>query len=876
MADAAKLLLLVEHSDAEGLRAALAASGAPEQHSNTTFTEERVSLLHVACARGADAAARVLLDAGAAPRARDAGGVTPLHRAACEGHQNCVSLLLERGAKVRAPATRWDSRRDAAGPASAARRAKAPHRTAQSLIPPVHTACRLHGSLVPIPGGLTRRPLATQPGDRDATGAVPLHDAAFHGHAGAAAALLSAGADPAAFSQDGSTVLHYAAVAGAVAVVRLLLGAGVVADARATELATQHGHWEVAACLLGASQESAAKDAAAARADAKAARDEAAAAMAVAAAAEEAIAAGAAAAAAAPPAPPPPPAAAAPARAALTAAELESIAAAVRAANEAGVSRWLEAAAKRASMEGGASLDHRSSPGERPGSPAGGGEAGGAAPAWGADELRGKLLELQTQRDGLEARLAAAAQENRTLRTQLVEESDVVAEHRQALARAEAAEAAAAAAAATLASAAGIDVRDLPSAAAAVAHALRTAAQRAEAANAAAAEAVAAAAEASAELAAVRTSAAKMAANDGAAADAAHNQLATVLAERREAEDVFMTRISELLSERETLRAQIAHLRTGAPMPAMPPAAPMHAAPMVPAAPVSSVPAYQPAADPYSRPMPMAAPPAAMMPVQPPPPPPQHIPPRPASPAVLTEGGDGTLNPRARPVGLRPGVMPSITAHFGLNASGGAAVGAPSPAAGARPRGRSPAPPSLGGNGLMSGASTPSAPPATPVDSPANTPLPTPNGTPANTPVVSRAPSPMPPLSPPPGLAAVAAAREEDDRADEVPPPPAAATPRPRARLAPPPSAAAAAVTMVESLAPPPPPPPPAAPQQQQQQASDGDAEAAARLSAKLAVWQEAKARLDGVRERSRSRDRSPSLAEARARSSTPEPVEEE
>ena len=108
MADAAKLLLLVEHSDAEGLHAALVASGMPEQHSNTTFTEERVSLLHVACARGAEAAARVLLDAGAAPRARDAGGVTPLHRAACEGHQNCVTLLLERGAKARCPSACCD------------------------------------------------------------------------------------------------------------------------------------------------------------------------------------------------------------------------------------------------------------------------------------------------------------------------------------------------------------------------------------------------------------------------------------------------------------------------------------------------------------------------------------------------------------------------------------------------------------------------------------------------------------------------------------------------------------------------------------------------------------------------------------------------
>jgi len=182
----ARLLLLVERGDAESLRSALAASGSPSMHANTVFTAERVSLLHVACARGMSAVAAILLAAGAQVRAKDTGGVTPLHRAACEGHAGVVELLLSSGA---------------------------------------------------------------QHGERDLTGAVALHDAAFHGHADAAVALLRAGCDARTCSDDGASALHYACVCGSLQVAQALLEHGAVADARAVELATQHGHEQLAALL---------------------------------------------------------------------------------------------------------------------------------------------------------------------------------------------------------------------------------------------------------------------------------------------------------------------------------------------------------------------------------------------------------------------------------------------------------------------------------------------------------------------------------------------------------------------------------------------------------------------------------------------------
>jgi uncharacterized protein len=60
--------------------------------------DSRVSLLHSALAAGSYAVARMLLDAGAPPDARQAGGWTPLHAAASSGNRQLVELLLEHGA----------------------------------------------------------------------------------------------------------------------------------------------------------------------------------------------------------------------------------------------------------------------------------------------------------------------------------------------------------------------------------------------------------------------------------------------------------------------------------------------------------------------------------------------------------------------------------------------------------------------------------------------------------------------------------------------------------------------------------------------------------------------------------------------------------
>lgn len=58
----------------------------------------RVAPLHSAVAQGSPESVRALLDAGADPNARQAGGFTPLLVAAAKGQSELVSLLLERGA----------------------------------------------------------------------------------------------------------------------------------------------------------------------------------------------------------------------------------------------------------------------------------------------------------------------------------------------------------------------------------------------------------------------------------------------------------------------------------------------------------------------------------------------------------------------------------------------------------------------------------------------------------------------------------------------------------------------------------------------------------------------------------------------------------
>ena len=63
--------------------------------------------LHMAAWEGHDEAVTLLLDRGANIAARDSGDWTALHFAASGDHAATCRLLLERGARNEVPATRW-------------------------------------------------------------------------------------------------------------------------------------------------------------------------------------------------------------------------------------------------------------------------------------------------------------------------------------------------------------------------------------------------------------------------------------------------------------------------------------------------------------------------------------------------------------------------------------------------------------------------------------------------------------------------------------------------------------------------------------------------------------------------------------------------
>lgn len=120
---------------------------------------------------------------GADPCIKSRAGFTALHMAAQEGHGDCVEMLLDRQANVNDQANNGT-----------------------------------HLSSISTPS-ITKHVFDLY----NFLGLTPLHLAAQEGRAGAAAALLSAGATIDAQTHDGYTPLHVASHFGQHAVVRLLL-----------------------------------------------------------------------------------------------------------------------------------------------------------------------------------------------------------------------------------------------------------------------------------------------------------------------------------------------------------------------------------------------------------------------------------------------------------------------------------------------------------------------------------------------------------------------------------------------------------------------------------------------------------------------------
>lgn len=169
--------------------------------------------LHHAALNGDVAAAEAALAEGGSIKAVSEDGHTPLHDAALRGRHNVASLLLNRGSDVGVET--WDGvtalHIAAAGGHSAVvklllengARPDAPARTHKET--PLHRAAG-SGSVEAVRLLLDRgAPITT-----DKYGYTPLHTAAATGHSEVALMLLSHGADPAAFNEEGKTVLDVA------------------------------------------------------------------------------------------------------------------------------------------------------------------------------------------------------------------------------------------------------------------------------------------------------------------------------------------------------------------------------------------------------------------------------------------------------------------------------------------------------------------------------------------------------------------------------------------------------------------------------------------------------------------------------------------
>ncbi len=147
---------------------------------------------------------------------RQDGKITPLHRAAAEGHAEVVELLLRASA--------------------------APDAKDYGGSTPLHAAAR-GGHLESVRSLLAHR---ARPSPINEAGDTPLHEAARGGHLEVVRLLLDHGADPNAVGQCGGTPVHAAAGAGRLEETDLLLRRGGLANARSSAHAQAWTPWNEA------------------------------------------------------------------------------------------------------------------------------------------------------------------------------------------------------------------------------------------------------------------------------------------------------------------------------------------------------------------------------------------------------------------------------------------------------------------------------------------------------------------------------------------------------------------------------------------------------------------------------------------------------
>jgi ankyrin repeat protein len=155
--------------------------------------------LHWAAANGHLSVCEILLDWNCAIDAKDGGGDTPFHLAACHGRTFCATTLAARGSDTRAV-----------------------NNFGWSAIH--HTAWHGHDeTFQALVGSLPIRELLELP---DKAGHSPLHLAVLRGHVKVVQQILSHGASTSLAGPCGYTPLHYAARQGSYDIFNLLLEHG--------------------------------------------------------------------------------------------------------------------------------------------------------------------------------------------------------------------------------------------------------------------------------------------------------------------------------------------------------------------------------------------------------------------------------------------------------------------------------------------------------------------------------------------------------------------------------------------------------------------------------------------------------------------------
>ena len=210
--------LAARHGDIEALDGWL-----KRNRANVHFRAKKHQAMPLHWAAEADQAeaAELLLNRGADKAARTDGGWTPLHSAAAKGSTNVIALLLKRRAPVNAisqSGTPLDLakgyQQSKAAAMLQARRGRAGHEVSIHMAAAKGDAIAVHGFLrrgvnVNMPGPLHKSP--------------PLHWAAGAGKVNTMEVLISLGADVDALSNSNATPLHQAVLRNRPEAVKLLI-----------------------------------------------------------------------------------------------------------------------------------------------------------------------------------------------------------------------------------------------------------------------------------------------------------------------------------------------------------------------------------------------------------------------------------------------------------------------------------------------------------------------------------------------------------------------------------------------------------------------------------------------------------------------------